>query len=432
MALQVFLGASSKDYELAQKVYEFLTRHGIDVFFSRESLPRLGSSDYRKQIDGALDQATHMVVVTSSADNVRSTWLEAEWGFFVNELRSGHKEGNLVTVVTATMTARDLPPSLRYYEVIPLERLEQVLNYVGNHGRPVEPGFAFASADGAAASGNEAAGPEADRPFRVADLHLPDDPLLGFVEVPAGPFLMGSDPKRDSFARTDEMPQDTVGLFTFYLARYPVTVAQFRAFTDSTAARLANPDGLTENHPVVNVSWKEALEYCSWLESTLRESDEKPDTLNKLLGRGYHLSLPSEAEWEKAARGTDGRIFPWGDSIDPNRANYRDTRLGRISIVGAFPTGGSPYGILDMSGNVWEWTRSVYKPYPYVRDDGRERLDGGNQLRVVRGGSFNDKASYLRASHRYRDFCADRNNYLGFRVALSFTLDHTTTAISGF
>jgi hypothetical protein len=116
---KVFISVKSEDFPYAQQVYDFLTGQGIDVFFCRESLQTLGRSDYRHEIDHALEETDHMVVVTSRPENVRSEWVEAEWGIFINEKRSGRKKGNLVTMTAGTMQPSDLPPSLRYYEVIP-------------------------------------------------------------------------------------------------------------------------------------------------------------------------------------------------------------------------------------------------------------------------------------------------------------------------
>ncbi|MBU7007153.1 toll/interleukin-1 receptor domain-containing protein [Phosphitispora fastidiosa] len=126
----VFISAKSEDFPYAEEIYKFLRGKGVPVFFSRESLPALGNSDYRKQIDKYLDMVQHMIVVASSVDNVLSQWVEGEWGFFINEKRSGRKAGNIVTVIVGSLNISDLPPSLRYYEVIPFEESDKVLKYV--------------------------------------------------------------------------------------------------------------------------------------------------------------------------------------------------------------------------------------------------------------------------------------------------------------
>ncbi|MBV8099255.1 MAG: CHASE2 domain-containing protein [Verrucomicrobia bacterium] len=129
---RVFISAKSEDYQDAGKVYQFLTSRGIPTFLSNESLPNLGRSDYRKEIDRALDSCQHMIVVTSSVGNALSTWVEAEWGIFVNEQRSGRKRGNLITVTTKTFETGKLPPALRSNEIIRLEHktLEKIAGYV--------------------------------------------------------------------------------------------------------------------------------------------------------------------------------------------------------------------------------------------------------------------------------------------------------------
>jgi molecular chaperone DnaK (HSP70) len=130
--VEVFISASSNDDPYAAQVWSHLSSRGIAVFFSPESLPELGSSDYRREIDRSLDEARHMIVVTSSVENVLSPWVEAEWGFFINEKRSGRKTGNLVTVIAGALDLGDLPPSLRYYEVLTLgpKGLEKLLRYL--------------------------------------------------------------------------------------------------------------------------------------------------------------------------------------------------------------------------------------------------------------------------------------------------------------
>ncbi len=123
------------------------------------------------------------------------------------------------------------------------------------------------------------------------------------------------------------------------------------------------PKGL-ESHPVMDVTWRDAIAYCKWLSEMT----------------GKRITLPSEAEWEKAARGDkDKRAYPWGHTFESTRCNSSELEIGDTTPVGIFPNGASPYGCLDMSGNVWEWTRSIHKNYPYNPADGREDLTEGDK-----------------------------------------------------
>lgn len=286
------------------------------------------------------------------------------------------------------------------------------------------------------AAAGDALGRLGDPRFPADAWYLPDKPLLGFVEVPAGTFLMGSNTERDAKSFDEELLQHEVMLQTYYMACYPVTVGQFRAFVEESGYKPTNPDSPkgVENHPVVFVTWHDALAYCKWLTETLQAWEGTPESMATLLqegeggGSAWRVSLPSEAEWEKAARGTDGKIYPWGDEADPNGANYNKTGIGTTSAVGCFPSGADLYGCLDMAGNVWEWTRSLWgqdwqEPdfkYPYNESDGRENLEAGNDMhRVLRGGAFGDADGYVRYAYRdgYDPNCRSRS--IGFRVVLS-------------
>jgi formylglycine-generating enzyme required for sulfatase activity len=238
--------------------------------------------------------------------------------------------------------------------------------------------------------------------------------------IPAGEFLMGSDPQQDGEALDDEEPQHRLYLPDYYLAETPVTNAQYRAFVAATGRKA--PFGWTdrtpprgeEDHPVVYVSCYNAKAYCWWL--------------SKVTGRRY--DLPSEAEWEKGARGTDSRIYPWGDPWDETRCNSGERGLPWINgttSVHTYPQGASPYGLLDMAGNVLEWTRSLWgtnaeRPdhrYPYRATDGRENLPTSRAiLCVLRGGGFMHIRWDLRCAHRLRNFPLFRPGYVGFRVLM--------------
>ena len=168
------------------------------------------------------------------------------------------------------------------------------------------------------------------------------------------------------------------------------------------------------------MSWYEALAYCAWLTEAWRE--------RRVIAADEAARLPTEAEWEKAARGTDGRRYPWGDEPDPQRANYVDTGVGATSAVEMFFTGASPYDCLDMTGNVWEWTSSLWGEnlgdptfkYPYNQADGREGLDAGDRvLRVLRGGAFFSDRDLARCAYRL-GFGPSRDwFYYGFRDVVS-------------
>ena len=286
-------------------------------------------------------------------------------------------------------------------------------------------------------------------------------PDLLWVHVPAGPFTMGS-PEDDEQAYADERPAHSVTLPDFYISRYPITNAQYGVFVaeggyenesywtpagwawrQGAEADLSpiDDEDFKKNYadwlknrprekrnqpywwgdskwgratrPVVGVSWYEATAYSNWLRSRLADGElsfrvwrtGKPG-VESLAQQHVVARLPSEAEWEKAARGSEGLRWPWGNEWQEDRANIEEAHLGETSAVGSFPAGASPYGVLDLAGNVWEWTRSrwgrksLFTPdygYPYRSDDGREELDGPD-LRVVRGGSWDDSQRFARCA----------------------------------
>jgi iron(II)-dependent oxidoreductase len=238
----------------------------------------------------------------------------------------------------------------------------------------------------------------------------------GVMLVDGGPFVMGSD--RDS---PGEAPQHGLYLGQFYIDRHKVTNREFAAFLNAKGlkspegedyydwededARIHRagdgfvPDRSFEEHPAVEVSWFGARDYCLW--------------------KGKRL--PTEAEWEKAARGSDGRRYPWGnDSPSPERAVY-GRGYNATEPVGLKPAGASPHGVHDMIGNLREWTSSQYRPYPYRKDDGREAPDR-LASRVVRGASHDDGADALRVTiRRYYEHrgTARGHHFVGFRCATS-------------
>ncbi len=243
--------------------------------------------------------------------------------------------------------------------------------------------------------------------FELAKRLAPLEPDL--IHIPAGKFLMGSDPQKDKDAQKNEQPQHRLHLPDYYIAKTPVTNAQYLTFVQATGRTTpehwedGKPPKYREDHPVVDVTWHDAIAYCNWL--------------SEATGKAYRL--PSEAEWEKAARGTDGRIWPWGDEWDAKWCNSWEGGPKTTTPVGQYsPQGDSPYGCVDVAGNVWEWTLSVYKDYPYYPKDGREYPKASGR-RVLRGGAFVDNDRLVRCACRLGFIPDLRLNYLGFRLCVA-------------
>jgi len=257
--------------------------------------------------------------------------------------------------------------------------------------------------------------------FNAEFWQLPEEPLLGFVEIPAGEFLMGSNPAIDRQAYENErwsqaVRQGTVDLPGFYIGRYEVTVAQYSMFVGETGrAALAETLAAEPDHPVTNITWTDALSYARWLQDSLLASDATPAEIKSLLNAGWQIGLPTEAQWEKAARGTDGSIYPWGNQLLQERANFSSAAT---QPVGSHQCVECNFGLADMSGNVWELTRSPFQAYPYATEDDRDNLSA-DALWVMRGGSYADGAGNIRAAVRGGVDPGVRNDTIGFRLVLT-------------
>jgi eukaryotic-like serine/threonine-protein kinase len=271
--------------------------------------------------------------------------------------------------------------------------------------------------------------------FDIGSTQISEKDGMVMVFVPASEFTMGSED-----GPLNELPVHKVTLPDFWIDQTEVTNAMFARFVEETGYQTdgekggcsymvdlttekwhciadavwdhphgadSDLDGL-ESHPVVQVSWNDARAYCAW-------ADRR---------------LPTEAEWEKAARSDDARKFPWGnEEVNGNLLNLGDEAYGTAwsmrgindgyqftSPVGHYPEGVSPYGAFDMAGNVWEWNSSLSKPYPYDPNDGREDPSAGG-LRALRGGAWDDFEFNLRTMIRFRGGPTFRVSYIGFRCA---------------
>jgi len=239
-------------------------------------------------------------------------------------------------------------------------------------------------------------------------------PLSDMVVIPAGSFMMGSHEGPE-----DERPAHEVTLPSYSIDRFPVTNAQYAEFLNTHGAPPAaglydfdDPDSRIhrrgsrfeadagyENHPVVEVPWSGAVAYCKW--------------------RGKRL--PTEAEWEKAARGADARRYPWGSELPDRRRAHHSAKWNETAPVDASPAGASPYGVREMAGNAWQWVSSAYRPYPYRADDGREDLKPG-PVRSTRGGGHDSTTSEITTTQRGRNLSrnpASGHHNISFRCAQS-------------
>lgn len=246
-----------------------------------------------------------------------------------------------------------------------------------------------------------------DEPERLATMDNPD----GMVLVAAGEFIMGSDPHKDRAAGPQELPQHRIHLDAFWIDRYEVSNVEYLRFVLGTGAewpmfwRESPFPEKNALHPVINVSWIEADAYCRWAGKR----------------------LPTEAEWEKAARGVDGRIFPWGNepagwmkSNIAHPGSKRGFKYPPLANINRYDKGASPYGVYQMAGNVSEWVSDWFDPeyYRHTQDRNPQGPKTG-ELKVFRGGSWNEDPEVARSAGRNAGL-PDRKSYLtGFRCAKS-------------
>ena len=254
--------------------------------------------------------------------------------------------------------------------------------------------------------------------------------LPGFVKIPAGEFLMGSDPLQDRMAYENErwssrQRQGRVTLPDYFIAQHEVTNAQFAAFLAATNEsllaqfnqRLAQLNvEQAELLPVTGITLPQMLSYARWLDAQLRESSELDAELGILLAQGGKVTLPNEAEWEKAARGAEGRIFPWGNEPSQSYANFGTSGL---KAAGSLACDTCSYGLSDMAGNAWELTRSTLQDYPFELSRSAESLLAQEPLWVMRGGSYADGINNVRSAVRGAVDPSVRNAAIGFRVVVS-------------
>jgi formylglycine-generating enzyme required for sulfatase activity len=417
---QVFISHAHEDAEFAHRLAADLQTHGWRVWIAPDSI-RPGEKWVDAINRGLEECGVFLVVLTPAA--VASKWVTDE----TNVAKEMHQEGELRFIPLGVVDCR-VPPLWRVHQRILFagryehglaELLAALDPHVGRTGAEASAGASGPRTQPAKASTPEDRQPSASRPAvpRVVpvpaaqpvaslDLLTIESPIrVEFVLVPAGEFLMGSDPRVDKDASAAEQPQHRLYLPEFYIGKYPVTNEQYAAFVKATHGAVPRhwENGQIpadkKGHPVVNVTWQDAFAFCQWVSQA----------------SGKTIRLPTEAEWEKAARGDDGRIYPWGNDPPTKELCNFGNNVGGTTPVGQYPAGASLCGALDMAGNVWEWTGSLYRRYPYQPEDERNSPDDKG-LRILRGGSFGHVALFVRCACRRWPSPFDRNDDRGFRV----------------
>ncbi|GEM_PF-1087494 len=279
------------------------------------------------------------------------------------------------------------------------------------------------------------------RVIRVKEIDVPDIVWCG---VPAGEFTMGSDRSVDTRAYEDETPQTKVNLQSYWIARNGITNHQYQAFIDDGGYDNkaywtdAGWDAKNERHwkgpeyngdkaifnvsnqSVMCISWYEAYAFTRWLNERLHT--HLADTLP--LRDDYEIRLPTETEWEKASRGVDGRIYPYGNIFDKTKSNTFEMGIRQPTAVGIFSQGASPYGVLDMSGNVYDWCLSRWRD---TYNDPEDNDPQGTFRRVIRSGAFANGSFNARCAYRYHNVPRVRGNYYGIRCVYAPKVSELTT-----
>ncbi len=391
--LRVFLCHASADKPAVRELYRRLCADGIDAWLDEENL--LPGQDWQLEIPKAVRQSDVVLVCLSPRSINKEGYVQKEIRFAL-DVADEKPEGTIFLI------------PLRLEDCAVPERLGrwQWVNLFSQNGyaRLMRALQVRATGLGLGVAPTHVALPAKH------SIEIRKFGGMEFVRVPAGKFLMGSKDD-DPLASDDEKPQHTIEIpYDYWMARYPVTNEQFAKFVRAAAYKfdLYSNWKKKADHPVAGVAWHDATAFFKWLNEQLRSD------LGKLV-----LRLPTEAEWEKAARGTDGRIYPWGNEFDKNKCNSGEGSKGDTTPVGAYsPQGDSLYGCADMAGNVWEWVHSLSKKYPYNPRDGRENA-ASTAYRVLRGGAFSSSERVVRCAYRNWNNPNLRLRLSGFRLVVS-------------
>ena len=473
MKYDVFISSKSEDYHLAEEVYGFLIKNGLSAFIASEELKKIGEAQYANAIDEALDESVHMVVVASSLNHINSKWVKYEWSIFSNDLKSGYRDGNLLTILSGSIELKTLPPSLRHQQSFHFDTYKKgILDYLKIYNKDIaRPSFQrqidpFTSVavfkfysnencqiilEGKVVGKLEGMSDEpyylpvsrkGDYRFKAVNLitaesktikeHIDADEervieiewnqfktydhgnnslnlesndsnvlkktfdVLGYtfnmIRVAKGSFYMGM----------ADIPNSHLVILSkdFYIAETPVTQGLWDVVMRENPSRFIDLD---YNRPVDSVSWDDCQAFI-W-------------QLNHIIGMNFRL--PSEAEWEYAARGgakSQNHVYSGSDMID-EVAWFLDNSCNQTHPVKQKKP--NELGFYDMSGNVWEWCQDFYDDY----EEGIQRDPLGPPKglhHVYRGGCWCEDKDCMVTSRRAGDPTFKSYGGLGLRLALSY------------
>jgi formylglycine-generating enzyme required for sulfatase activity len=433
--LKVLLCHASMDKQIVRDLYKRLeSEPWIDTWLDEEKI--LPGQDWNVEIEKGVENADAVIVCLSNNSVTKEGYVQRELRY-VLDIALEKPEGTIF-VIPLRLDKCEVPRRLRgsqYADYFPEDArdlafvrlrtsLELRAQELGVRFRKQELKPKSTSPTKRSKRSAKDGTPRRSRALRITN--VPKESIRGdnsretwsnieFVCIPSGKFVMGSS-KTNHLATRDEFPQHAIDLsYDYWIARFPVTNRQYFLFVE--AKNKDHPVGgwkKKPHHPVVYINWSEAMAYCQWLNELI--GDHLPS--------GLAVRLPTEPEWEKAARGIDGNEWPWGNTFDAARCNTSETGHNHTTHVGQYsPAGDSPYGCADMVGNVWEWTHTLFKSYPYSAVDDREYARETPNRHVLRGGSFDDVVDYTRCAVRVPGSRLLGCGYaLGFRVAISVPL----------
>jgi len=401
--LKVFLCHASQDKPAVRKLYARLNSESwVDPWLDEERI--LPGMDWDMEIQKALREADLIIICLSRESVAKEGYVQREF----KRALSYAEEKPEGTIYIIPLRLNECTPPMR------LQQWQWVDYFSGNADNRLFQSLRLRAEKLSVSLPKPSSEPLSPSPASVenepSNFTTGGRPIftfggMEFVKVKGGDFYMGSDTVE--FARPQHLVYQLD--YDFYIGRYPVTNQEYSLYLREAG----NPIVMTRDkgrHPAVNILFSDAYGYVVWLNKKYASN----------LPSGYRFCVPSEAEWEKAARGVDGNEYPWGNRFDLRRCNSLEGGVGGATPVGEYsPQGDSSFGAADMAGNVWEWTRSLQREYPYRLDDGRESDDVIEAAQyIMHGGSFKSDNDIIRCAVRVWSSPLFSESDRGFRVAI--------------